>query len=267
MRICSFKIKNYKSFLEPRELTLEEGFNLIVGQNNVGKTALLEALSLKFLGKPHRSQLTASTPTSIINPTSSALVKLAASGAELRELLLECGEFYVPIRADFPISEQDGNRALKEILSRDETHFTLGLQASLNNPAGWIIINYPTHGLYPTATQFFRLNPLPDKTGFNVLGTMAADQANDFGVQVAAILSSRIYRFDAQRVGLGSCGFGNNAVLHPTASNLPEVLNILQNNAPLVQDFNELIHRIFPSIVNDHLKFPPVRSREIPPSR
>ena len=67
MRICSFKIQNYKSFLEPRELTLEEGFNLIVGQNNVGKTALLEALSLQFKSKPHRSQLTAPTPTTAIN--------------------------------------------------------------------------------------------------------------------------------------------------------------------------------------------------------
>jgi recombinational DNA repair ATPase RecF len=69
MRICSFKIKNYKSFLEPRELPLEEGFNLIVGQNNVGKTALLEALSLGFIGKPHRSQLTAKTPNCYYRPT------------------------------------------------------------------------------------------------------------------------------------------------------------------------------------------------------
>lgn len=97
MRICSFKIQNYKSFLEPRELTLDEGFNLIVGQNNVGKTALLEALSLNFSGKPHTSQLTAPTPTIVINPLSSAVIELAVSGAELRELLLEVGTFHVPV--------------------------------------------------------------------------------------------------------------------------------------------------------------------------
>ena len=43
MRISSFKIKNYKSFLEPEKITFDKGFNLIIGQNNVGKTALLEA--------------------------------------------------------------------------------------------------------------------------------------------------------------------------------------------------------------------------------
>ncbi len=248
MRICSFKIQNYKSFLEPRELTLEEGFNLIVGQNNVGKTALLEALSLQFKGKPHRSQLTAQTPITAINPNSSALVKLAVSGAELRELLLECGEFNVPVQTGPSFPQQDGHAALAAILSRDETHFTLGLNAFGNNTAGFVVKDYPTHGLYPAANTFWRISPLPDKTGFTVNGSQSAGQENDFGVIVASIFRNRIYRFDAQRVGSGSCGFGNNAVLHPTAINLPEVLNILQNNAPLLQDFNELVHRIFPSI-------------------
>ena len=142
MRICSFKIQNYKSFLEPRELTLEEGFNLIVGQNNVGKTALLEALSLKFRDKPHRSQLTAQTPTSVINPYSSALVKLAVSGAELRELLLEGGEFNVPARTGPSVLQQDGHSTLAEILSRDETHFTLGLEALGNPEAGFVVKDY-----------------------------------------------------------------------------------------------------------------------------
>src|SRR5689334_7760274 len=149
MRICSLKIQNYKSFLEPRELILEEGFNLIVGQNNVGKTALLEALSLKFLGRPHRSQLTARTPTAVINPASSALVKLAISGAELRELLLECGEFSVPVPTGQLSPKQEGLNAFEAILSRDETHFTLGLSASQNNGAAFVVKDYPTHGLYP----------------------------------------------------------------------------------------------------------------------
>ena len=248
MRICSFKIQNYKSFLKPRELTLEKGFNLLVGQNNVGKTALLEALSLSFRGKPHRSQLTAQTPTAAINPISSALVKLAISGEELRELLLECGEFSVPFQAEPSVLQQDGNRVLEAILSRDEPHFTLGLNASLNNGADFVVKDYPTHGLYPASNQFWLISPLPDKTGFKYNGTQQTGQQADFGVVVASILRNRIYRFDAQRVGLGLCGFGNNSVLHPTANNLPEVLNILQNNALLFQDFNELVHRIFPSI-------------------
>lgn len=248
MRICSFKIKNYKSFLDPRELTLEEGFNLIVGQNNVGKTALLEALSLGFMGKPHRSQLTAPSPTALINPLSSALVKLAVSGAELRELLLECGEFTVPLPAQPSVLQDDAYQALEAILSRDETHFTLGLNAPQGSTAQFFVKSYPTHELYPVTNHFWRIQPLPDKTGFSHVGTQQAAPDADFGVVVAGTFRNRIYRFDAQRVGLGSCAVGHNAVLHPTATNLAEVLNILQGNTLLFQDFNDLVHRIFPSI-------------------
>ena len=176
-------------------------------------------------------------------------MKLGVSGAELRELLLGGGEFNVPAQTGPSLPQQDGHTTLAAILSRDETHFTLGLNAVVNNTtAGFVVKDYPTHGLYPAGQAYWRMSPLPDKTGFAYIGTQAAGQELDFGVAVASVLRTRIYRFDAQRLGVGSCGFGNNAVLHPTASNLPEVLNILQNNAPLLQDFNELVHRIFPSI-------------------
>ncbi|MEK6639822.1 MAG: AAA family ATPase [Nitrospirota bacterium] len=256
MRICSFEIRNYKSFLEPRELTFEEGFNLIVGQNNVGKTALLEALSLRFMGKPHRSQLTAQNPTTVINPLSSALVKLAISGPELRELLLEySGNFSVPVQTGLSVSPQKGICALEEILSRDETYFTLGLNAHQGSEAGFVIKNHPTRP-FQEVNKYDRINSLPDKTGFNHIGTYRAeeDQQFDLGIVVAGVLRNRIYRFEAQRMVLGSSAFGYNAVLQPAANNLPEVINILQGNALLIQDFNDLVHRIFPSIFRVSVK-------------
>ena len=61
MRIASFKISNYKSFLTSGEIHLTQGFNVIVGQNNVGKSGLIEALSLGFTNNPHRSSKTVQT--------------------------------------------------------------------------------------------------------------------------------------------------------------------------------------------------------------
>ena len=46
MFIKNSKIENYKSFDQPNEIDFECGFNIIVGQNNVGKTAFLEMLTL-----------------------------------------------------------------------------------------------------------------------------------------------------------------------------------------------------------------------------
>ncbi len=58
MRIKTFEIDHYKSFLASGEIYLTDGFNVIVGQNNVGKTALAEAISLRFGNHPHRSRKT-----------------------------------------------------------------------------------------------------------------------------------------------------------------------------------------------------------------
>ncbi len=55
MHLSSFRVTNYKSFHDSEKVHFEPGFNVIVGRNNVGKTALSEAISLRFLDKPHRS--------------------------------------------------------------------------------------------------------------------------------------------------------------------------------------------------------------------
>ena len=55
MRIENFRVVNYKSFADSGEMRLKPSFNVIVGRNNVGKTALAEAVSLRFQAKPHRS--------------------------------------------------------------------------------------------------------------------------------------------------------------------------------------------------------------------
>ena len=49
MNIQSLHIKNFKNF-EDKKLEFAEGFNLIVGNNGTGKTALLEALSMGLGG-------------------------------------------------------------------------------------------------------------------------------------------------------------------------------------------------------------------------
>jgi predicted ATPase len=55
MLINAFSVFNYKSYRATAEIELSPGFNVFIGKNNSGKTALLEALSLSTLvNKPHR---------------------------------------------------------------------------------------------------------------------------------------------------------------------------------------------------------------------
>jgi chromosome segregation ATPase len=44
MLMTRIQVSNYKSYKESAEITLGPGFNVIVGQNSCGKSALLETL-------------------------------------------------------------------------------------------------------------------------------------------------------------------------------------------------------------------------------
>ena len=63
MHIANIQVDNYKSFLSSETIEFMPGFNVIIGPNNAGKTALIEALSLRFNNWPHRSIQTAPSPS------------------------------------------------------------------------------------------------------------------------------------------------------------------------------------------------------------
>jgi recombinational DNA repair ATPase RecF len=89
MYIKSFEVSNYKSFLASGEVALTAGFNVVVGQNNVGKTALVEALSLDFQNQPHRSLRTASNPQTRASGVSRVAVRFEVGREELIQLLAD----------------------------------------------------------------------------------------------------------------------------------------------------------------------------------
>ncbi len=55
MYISKIRVKDYKSFRDSGDIEFKSGINIIVGQNNAGKTSLLEALEIKIVDIPHRS--------------------------------------------------------------------------------------------------------------------------------------------------------------------------------------------------------------------
>jgi predicted ATP-dependent endonuclease of OLD family len=88
MRIIGCKIENYKSFFLSEEIPFTAGFNVIVGQNNVGKTALVEALSLRFSDKPHRSLRTVPYIQTPVPSNSHVTLMIELTREELGSFLL-----------------------------------------------------------------------------------------------------------------------------------------------------------------------------------
>ena len=91
MFVESIKIYSYKSFYTTPVLEFTAGFNVIIGPNNAGKTTLIEALSLRFEDKPHRSLAASGTVSSAVE------VNFRFREGEILELLTKNSpDFYIP---------------------------------------------------------------------------------------------------------------------------------------------------------------------------
>ena len=86
MYISRFQLLNYKSFRDSGVLEFQPGIHIIVGVNNSGKTALLEALTLSFKTSPHRSIETLPQRNSTPIRKSVANVTLIFTKAEIHTL-------------------------------------------------------------------------------------------------------------------------------------------------------------------------------------
>lgn len=88
MYFNEIEIENYKCFKDKVTLKLEQGINVIIGKNNVGKTALIEALSLQFPDKPHYSVETFPNEDREPYTHSKATITFTLEIDELKRLLL-----------------------------------------------------------------------------------------------------------------------------------------------------------------------------------
>jgi predicted ATPase len=261
MYISRFELRNYKSFDEPSPLVLKPGFNIITGQNNAGKTALLGALSLNFDASPHRSERTVPTPGVSPNPTSWADVSFTMHPREVLHLLQPHREatwnIAIPaLESEFAKDiafqnrgQDDIQKLLDKIFSLDSLTFKLRWQSKV----GWVCTKIPTFDLYPTPGpgphyNFLQFRVQPDLSLLAIGGGMNGPASSDFGQFIAGRIQSRVYRFSAERFNLGSSRHGNNAVLRPDASNLPEALSILQANTHRFGQFNNLLKAILPQV-------------------
>jgi predicted ATPase len=240
MWIKSFQIRNYMSFEEGGQQELSRHVNVIVGQNNSGKTALLNAVALRSTDKPHRNASFARDH--VYNPYSELNLEFIVSGAELRNALLaQGGGIHVPA----PNDAIDKGQFLDNLFSNDALTFRMQRLGNGSVQA----LAYPSHQLFAAGHRhfFFVAQPNLERTDFVTSGGAVGDN-DSLGAIMLAALQRKIYFFDAQRLNVGRCTIGNRIDLASNAANLAEVLLILQHNRFQFDRLNEQLHRIFPSI-------------------
>lgn len=276
MYISKFQLNNYKSYLTSSEIELGPGFNIIVGQNNVGKTALLEALRLNLRGnsRPHKSLRTVPSTGVAVEPNSWADISIIVSREELLDIHdNDIREFGIPI----PISDEgmpfNRSRGIHDLNYHQSLYnwvfshetFTISFRVS---GEGWTIPNTTSFGLYDApsgkgVTRHYTIHIVnPDGT-ILVSGPGNGDESkSDFGFKLIPYFIDRIYSFRAERV-IGRYNAGLSEHLHPNAENLAEVLDNLQKNPFRFRRFNKLVQSVLPQIQHITVQSPDVQMREI----
>jgi len=241
MLINEFRMHNFKSFRATPPIALSAGFNVFVGKNNAGKTALLEALSLSTLtNKPHRhSGFPRGHP---LSPQSRVHVAVTLTPADLRQAFLNASSFWFPVP---PQLNQDRYASFLQEFLGEAREFRFPVYQGLNiGPSP-----FPSHGMFSEAEAGRSVEFAPNQEGNGFRINQTAANSNDT-TQVAAgrFAIQSIYSFKAERLSLASFPHGDNPALAPNAENLPVALNILQGQHDRFARFNSLVSQVFPTI-------------------
>lgn len=244
MLISTCQINNYKSFKESAELKFTPGFNVIVGRNNVGKSALIEALSLSCGSVAHRSIETLKTTDARFDPESKVTVTLDFSPEEFDSIMARHNIIFVP-NPEGQADESTANRFL-EVVKRP-VRFRCTYASGTFNAAELTGFG---NGYGPLKLRLdYDLTESRFKLVARGLYTNTGDPGDTFARPLAVGLRERIYVFRAERLNVGEGGIGVNAMLQSNAQNLAEVLHLLQSNNPArFTRFNRDVSTVFPEI-------------------
>jgi predicted ATPase len=252
MYISKFQVSNFKSYRDSIEVEFKPGFNIITGQNNAGKTALLEALTLRFEPKPHRSVRTVPVPGAQPHNKSTVREIFELSGKELLHSLQSMGGTYFFPSPDPGNTQEAMNRHLDDLIRRPELR--LDIRLARGNGDEWMSADPNFLGTYRIASapgtsvpEIFPVTATVDGL-FTTGGGQFSNPWQDVRIPLAQYLSNRIYRFKAERFNVGQCAFGDTAILAPDASNLPQVLNTLDSNPVRFHRLNSTVTQILPQV-------------------
>ena len=251
MYLSRIQVINYKSFMDSGSIDLNPGINIITGQNSAGKTALLEAVSLKFNNTPHRSLMTLKSREALADPISRVKFSFEFTKEESIKIFSRISSPYImpkPEKGDVNEAIQCVHKYLNHELPQrlnlcvTENEYISNLNLTNRDLS---FGSYEASAVVSSKTNFLSI-----EGGF---GGSCHDSNADSGLSVAGqyFIAARknIYRFFAERMNIAVCSRIFESELLPNASNLPEVLGILQgDNSELFNLFNKYVSIVFPQI-------------------
>ncbi|VWM17666.1 ATP-dependent nuclease [Burkholderia lata] len=249
MFICGVTIENFRSFLDKVEVNFSPGMNLILGENNAGKSAILEAFALNEVQyNPHLSVKTKPFEDVAVSDVVRIGFQFIIKKDEVFRFLGKSIVFPIPEHVTSP---QDFSNYLRSI-----SEIRFGIASSISSNGRWLSFSFfmddveLSTPLDPnTYVMTYSCDEAKGLYAGGVVRRRVVDvEGSDWAPQIRCAIQ-RVYKFRAERMNITRSGHGANTALAPNSSNLAECLNLLQSRNPhLFDEYVQHVRHIFPSV-------------------
>lgn len=212
-----------------------EGINLIVGVNNSGKTALLEALSLKIENNPHRQ---------VIENRSRVLLKFRISKGKIKQIIEKDNKFIMPLTTGSADSifymfylALESYLDVTSISNAKNKNTDFIYFDSRNNKEIYTNNVRDSLEIYDFENERHKSNSSGDR---NSRKPTPEKLIEDF--------TENIFFFNSERMNLHTCSIGRSRTLSGDARNLPEVLHSISNSEVTYKEYLSLVRRVLPEV-------------------
>ncbi len=222
MRLKKARIQGFQSFRDSGYIEFLEGINLIIGQNNAGKSALLRALLPNLPDDRHR---TLERWNSHELPAPEIALTIEISGAEIPEWVLRSGNPQL-----FPITQEQSRNCdafIQEIFARQSVIFSV-----THRPNQGFASPYPSHQFFHTTPQQvnYLCAKLTPRDGVLTIQHVGTNRNEDtLPTLLFEAWKRDMFYFTAERMASGQASSEYAERLAPNADNLPNILHLLQN--------------------------------------
>ena len=236
MRLLKARILGFQSFGDSGDIEFLDGINLIVGQNNAGKSAFLRALQPSLADDRHRNP---DRWEEFKLPKPDVRLTIDMSGKEFRDEMLRNGQSFIPIKHD------EGVEIYMAALLA-EAHIPVMI---IHRPGQAFTATYPGHGMFewiPGQPQFCALASQNE----GELRFSKHRQGDDLtAARVYDLWHRSMFYFSAERMNVGVCAIENVLRLSANAQNLPAVLLTLSGDrGDVFEKLVQHLREVFPTI-------------------
>lgn len=240
MKLLNARIKGFQSFADSGDIRFEDGINLLVGQNNAGKSAFLRALQSSLTDDRHRSPAVYEEHRL---PQPEVDLTVEVTGSELRDTLLQSvQQHHFPVIAIDPL---EAKKEIDEILDNESLSFNITSRPG----KGFISKLYPSHQLLEIRHPMSAV--IQNQHGQLVIVAIQGVNNDTLPIAILELWQREMFFFSAERFAIGQAAHQHASRLLPDASNLPAVLHTLMGDRGAL--FERLVlhlREIFPTVGN-----------------